>query len=150
MTRETSLCLQQFSPDGRISVTAMPVPRRPIVQAFSILLLVAVAPGAERHRTKTEDPFTYFQRASEYLNKGQASDAIVQSSHAISLDPEYAEAYYVRRAARFLKKDYVNAIVDLSEAIGLDPNLSEAYRIRGLVRSKRGDFAKAVADFSRD
>ena len=67
---------------------------------------------------------------------------------AITLEPQYAEAYVRRGLARSELRDWDGAFDDLSVGIRLNPT-AEAYAFRGLVSMKGGNFLGARRDLDR-
>ena len=64
---------------------------------------------------------TFLERGNAYLNKGDDDRAIADYDTAISLAPDYAEAYGRRGDAHFNKRDYNRAIADYDAALRRDP-----------------------------
>jgi tetratricopeptide (TPR) repeat protein len=60
-------------------------------------------------------------------------------NRAISLQPTYAEAYFLRGVAKSSLGDQRNAIQDCSNAILLNPKYAEAYFIRGIIKLALND-----------
>lgn len=67
---------------------------------------------------------------------------------ALTLDPQYAEAYLRRGLAKSDLKDWDGAFDDLSKAIRLYPS-AEAYAFRGLVSMRGGNYIGARRDFDQ-
>lgn len=93
------------------------------------------------------------QQASELLQtgrllygEGNVTDAIVNYSDAIALDPNNAIAYANRGGALAAQEDYGKAIADYDCAIRLDPSMAGAYGGRGLAHHLSGDTSTGVAD----
>ena len=92
--------------------------------------------------------------------EADADAAIAQAGQAVTLDPDFAEAYVVLAQGCYAKifdwaggKEYdERAFVALSKALALDPTLAEAYAARGAfyyTRLHGFDIAAAVADYRR-
>jgi uncharacterized caspase-like protein len=86
-----------------------------------------------------------YQKSNEYQN----AIADYNYTEAISLDREYALAYYNRGNAYFNLKEYQNAMADYTEAISRNSGYALAYYNRGLVKSDLGDKQGAIADFEK-
>jgi lipoprotein NlpI len=90
----------------------------------------------------------YYNRGTEFDEKGDDDRAISDYNQAISLDPKYASAYNNRGNAYKNKGNYDRAIADYNEAIRLDPKYALAYRNRGNAYKDKHDYDRAVADYT--
>ena len=92
--------------------------------------------------------------------EADANAAIAEAEQAITLDPDFAEAYVVIAQGCFAKifdwaggKEYdEKAFVALGKALTLDPNLADAYATRGALsytRLHKFDVVSAAADYRR-
>lgn len=79
---------------------------------------------------------------------GDPNRAIADFDQAISLNPEFVQAYLQRGVAHEFKGDYDHAVSDFDRAIQLDPDFRPAYTNRGLAYIRIGDFVGAIADFT--
>ena len=73
-------------------------------------------------------------------------DCISANDRAISLKPDYAEAYMNRGAAKNALRRHEDAIADHDEAIRLKPDLVEAYTNRGSAKQALRRHEDAIAD----
>ena len=89
------------------------------------------------------------QQGNFLMTLRQIDKAIERYSHAIKLNPNYAEAYNNRGMAYDNVGDIDGAIGDFNTAIQLNPNDAETYYNRGAVHVRKGDFANAIADFTK-
>ncbi len=95
------------------------------------------------------------REAASALERGKAlcakkdfKAAVVELSHAISLDPKMGEAYYLRGVANKAMKQYQPALADLDRAIELkDDFFPEAVEIRGHILFELKRYDEAVKDF---
>ena len=55
----------------------------------------------------------YADRGSAYTDQGNYDRAIADFTQALTLNPNYALAYYHRAVAEFLQKDYTKAWADV-------------------------------------
>jgi Tfp pilus assembly protein PilF len=83
------------------------------------------------------------------INDGDYEKAISELSEAISLSPDYAEAYFYRAMAYRSNDMYNEAIADFTRAIELEPNSVYPYYERGLAYSYSGIATRAIEDFTR-
>ncbi|MDR2891550.1 MAG: hypothetical protein LBV80_00455 [Deltaproteobacteria bacterium] len=75
--------------------------------------------------------------------------AISYLDKAISLAPDYAQAYQRRGLAKSDIRDWDGAFDDLTKAIRLSPPSAELYAYRGLVSMRGGNALGARKDFDR-
>jgi len=75
---------------------------------------------------------------------GDVSAALVEYNNAINLEPDDAEAYFLRGSAREAKYSYDGAIADFTRAIALNSKNPQAYSDRGLARIYKNQLAQAV------
>jgi tetratricopeptide (TPR) repeat protein len=94
------------------------------------------------------------------LNKGDYPGAIAAFDRAIALNPQAADAYRMRAAARISalnwsvdevrsprnRQEVQLAQADLDESIRLDPSSSEAFAARGFIRANLKNESGAMAD----
>ena len=94
-------------------------------------------------------PELAFQQGNFLLMLRQVDRAIEVYSHAIDLNPNYAEAYTNRGLAYQNKGDYDRAISDHNTAIDLNPNYAEAYFNRGGAYKSKNNYDHALADYTK-
>ncbi|MEI6286943.1 MAG: tetratricopeptide repeat protein [Bacillota bacterium] len=99
--------------------------------------------------TKVEDGKKYFDKGVEAYNRNDYVRAIVEYSHAIKLQPEYAEAYNNRGEAYYAKGQHDLAIADYSQAIKLKPYNYESLNNRGVVYRIKGQYDLSIIDHSQ-
>ena len=90
-----------------------------------------------------------FQQGNVLMMLGQIDKAIERYSHAIDLNPNYAEAYTNRGLAYQNKGDYDRAIEDHNKALDLNPSYAEAYFNRGGAYKSKNNYDRAIADFNK-
>ena len=83
-----------------------------------------------------------------YHNKSEVDRAIGDYTKAITLKPNYANAYNNRGVAYYGKGDYEKAIADFNRAIDLRPDDAKTYYGRGDAYGDRGEFDKAINDYN--
>jgi tetratricopeptide (TPR) repeat protein len=81
--------------------------------------------------------------------KGERDAAIQDCDRAITLKPEYLDAYLARATAYFTKGDDDHAIADYDQAIRLKPDVVGALTLRGMAYAHKGDYDRAIADYAR-
>jgi tetratricopeptide (TPR) repeat protein len=79
---------------------------------------------------------------------GDFDQAITAFTLALTLKPDYAEAYYNRGLVYYEIKAADRALANFNEALRLDRNYAAAYFNRGLVYADRSDYGRALADYS--
>ncbi len=94
-------------------------------------------------------PGWVFQQGNFLLMLGQIDKAIEAYSHAITLNPNNADAYGNRGVAYVSKDDYDLAIEDFNKAIQLDPNDAVAYCNHGVAYVNKGDYDLAIEDCNK-
>jgi len=91
----------------------------------------------------------WVQKSYESVLSGNASEAIVTASVAITLDPDSVNAYINRSWAYSKKGLFDKAIQDCNKALGIDINNALAYNNRGLAFQGKGDLDKAKSDYQQ-
>src|SRR5713101_10208369 len=91
----------------------------------------------------------HYKWGAAYAAEGDRQGAIADHPQAITLNPDYAEAYYNRGVARAALGDRQGAIADHTQAITLKPNFAMAYTNRGLERAALGDQQAALTDYTQ-
>lgn len=89
----------------------------------------------------------YYNLAMQDYQKKSYDEAIQKFTHAVTLHPEYAEAWYHRGKVREDKQEQILAMNDYGEAIKVKANYSDAFFRRGSVRYARRDYIGAASDF---
>ena len=108
---------------------------------------IKVSPPSRRIAKASKAGDFYIQGQSQHV-KGDSQAAIASFTQAISLNPNYAEAYNNRGNARSVMKDINGAIDDFDQAILLDSRYAIAYNNRGNARAANGDPQAAIADYN--
>ena len=81
--------------------------------------------------------------------RGDYDRAIRDTTQAITLRPDFAEAYDSRGFAYNGKGNHDQAIADYNQALTLNPNLTETYYHRGDAYRAKRDQQKGITDFKR-
>lgn len=92
----------------------------------------------------------WFERGYVFaVESNNYDEAIRCFSEAITLQRNYANAYFNRGKARKAKGDQEGAIKDYDIVIRLQPDDAEAYNNRGILRRTKGDLDGAIQDFDK-
>ena len=102
----------------------------------------------EKDTTPTEARFP-FEAGNVHLRNGKYEDAISAFSKAISISPNFAEAYNARGMAYRKLLDHHKALVDYTDALTLNQELAAAYNNRGVVYREIREFDLALSDFNK-
>lgn len=89
-----------------------------------------------------------YRRALARAQRGHYRDAIVLYSQALSLDPQYVDAYAQRGFAYYNLKNYPAALADYGAALRINLHLAPVHFYRGLARFELGDTNAAIQDFT--
>ena len=132
------------------------------MKAVQLLLVLFLAQGVllacgtqptSMPTTPQEEPLTtahaYLQRGDTYADRQEYERAIADYTHAISLQPDYAEAYNNRGYAYYWQGQYASAIADYDRALALRPMYPYAYNNRGAAYMASGQAERAIPDFDR-
>jgi tetratricopeptide (TPR) repeat protein len=92
-------------------------------------------------------PIIYYDRGNGYRIKGLNDQAIADYTEAITLRPDYINAYDNRGVVYQAKGLYDQAIADYTQAIALKPDKANAYYNRGGAYEEKGQRDQAVADY---
>src|SRR5262249_1771153 len=86
-------------------------------------------------------------KSAAWVGKGDFARAFAETSEAIRVNAESAEAYLERGRIRWHRQEWDNSLADFNEAIRLDPALAESHSLRGIVWYHKGDIDRAIADY---
>ncbi|MDQ3929504.1 MAG: tetratricopeptide repeat protein [Chloroflexota bacterium] len=95
------------------------------------------------------EPFTaegYYHRAIDEDKRGLTDLALADYTKALTLNPQYVEAYIDRGTLHWVEQRYVEALRDLNKAVSFDPENARAYNQRSLVYKSLNNLDKALAD----
>lgn len=88
------------------------------------------------------------KKAMEHYEKKEFIEALLNLNKAIEIDPNYAQAYYVRGNLKENFEDHHGAMKDYNTAIEKNAKFQDAYFSRGNVKMKLQDYYGAIADFT--
>jgi tetratricopeptide (TPR) repeat protein len=111
--------------------------------AFLLLLMVCSSCMSPQRQAEL-----YYKAGIHYSQSGYQSDAIIDFSHAIELNPKYGDAYFARGTLKLALQHFEAAINDYDKAIELNPSDEPALYYRGLCKFGLKDAKGAIADFS--
>ena len=95
----------------------------------------------------TTDHKMYEGRAFYEYMLGKYNEAYADTSEALKLNPESADAYKIRGMIDIAREDTGSALNNLNKAIRLNPNDPESYLNRGIVRKATKDLEGSLKDF---
>ncbi len=89
------------------------------------------------------------ERGVQELHTDAAGAAAADLDAALTLDPDYTEAYSDRAAARLMLGDYPGAIRDAGEALRREPRHFAALQTLSQIAEARGDWKTALEAWQR-
>ncbi|MDR1219525.1 MAG: tetratricopeptide repeat protein [Treponema sp.] len=108
-----------------------------------------VKPAPVQPSVPAQSAKSYVESGLAYHNKKDYDRAIAEYTQAISLDPNYRDAYHNRGVAYENKKDYDRALADYTQVLRIDPSYAKAYHGRGFVYDAKGDYDRAIAEYTQ-
>lgn len=106
----------------------------------------------ERHsksQGKSSPAKEWFEKGEEYFASQEYDKAIESYTSAISLDPNYLEAYFKRGQTYYIKQEITQALADLDKAISIDNKHTGSLLVRGLLYVGEKQYDKIVESFSQ-
>src|SRR5262249_313640 len=91
--------------------------------------------------------FVEMNLADALARKGQSDEAMVHYQQAITLEPNYADAYYNRGNLLFAKGQIDDAIADWERTLQLQPNDVDANTCLGNALLRKGSLNEAIAHY---
>ena len=88
-------------------------------------------------------------RGDALYARGDQQGALRDFDTAVSLKPDYPEAYYNRGNLHCLMRQYDKAIEDYTRAIELTANDANAHNNRGMAWHQKGNYQSALANYNR-
>jgi tetratricopeptide (TPR) repeat protein len=110
--------------------------------------IAACTRAIETSPNKKNIAAVYFNRAVEWAARKDYDKAIADYTEAITINPQYREAFNNRGNAHRNKRDYDLAIADYEAAIRINPKRGLYHRNRGNVLMDKRDYEKALASFN--
>ncbi|QLE56447.1 tetratricopeptide repeat-containing serine protease family protein [Nostoc sp. TCL26-01] len=90
----------------------------------------------------------FYIQAGDKYDKGDLRGAIADYTQAISLNPNYVNAYNDRGNARSELGDKKGAIADYNAAIKINPRYAKGFYNRGVAHAELGNNKQAIADYT--
>jgi tetratricopeptide (TPR) repeat protein len=88
-------------------------------------------------------------RGDAFYAHGNQQAALQDFDKAVTLKPDYPEAYYNRGNLHCLMRQYDKAIEDYTHAIELTENDANAHNNRGMAWHQKGNYESALANYNR-
>lgn len=117
---------------------------------FILFLAVTVLMGCGKQQEKSAGEL--YQEALVFLTDLEKSDPVKAQEYltkAITLDPNFTEAYVSRAEAHINLGNSEAAFKDFNKAIQLDPTYAEIYFNRGKIFAELEQYEKAFGDFNK-
>lgn len=83
-----------------------------------------------------------------YENNGYHKSALIKYDNAVTLDPEFTEAYKKRGIYMMELKEFKKAFSDFDQMTKLEPGLLVGYRMRGITSALMDDCTAAIDDMT--
>ena len=104
--------------------------------------------STNKHSTKSKADDFYIKASSE-VKSGNFQEAIAAYNQAISINPQYTDAYNDRGVVRSALGSLSEGIKDFEQAVQINPQYSTAYVNLGIARLKSKDYEQAIINFDR-
>ncbi len=88
-------------------------------------------------------------RGDRDLQGGAAGEAVADFDAVLVLEPEYAEGFNRRAAARAALGDYAGAVADIQQVLARDPRHFSALQGLSLLAEQQGDWKGALAAWQK-
>lgn len=122
--------------------------RRKWVLGAAIVIVLALAGWIYKRNVDPIHALEAFDAGERLLRSARYAQAIVSFDRAISLQPEYAEAYTMRGRANLSLSRPLEALPDFTRVIALRPRDPQAYLDRGQAHVTLQEWQEALADFN--
>jgi tetratricopeptide (TPR) repeat protein len=94
-------------------------------------------------------PLVFNNRGMFHQSQGRGDSAVADFTKALTLDPDFTQAYLNRGFALIQNGDPQAAIADLDLVLERQPENAAAFSLRGTARLRNGDHSGAVEDYTR-
>jgi tetratricopeptide (TPR) repeat protein len=95
------------------------------------------------------DAISQYQQGLNAASTGDLANALDRFNRAISMNPQYFQAYIERGNVKDAIHDFAGAIADYTTAISLNPKSAHAFYNRGTVLSRSEKHQAAIADYQQ-
>ncbi|MDR1949339.1 MAG: tetratricopeptide repeat protein [Spirochaetaceae bacterium] len=109
---------------------------------------VETVPTGTGAPTEAETAETVLKTGIALFAGGEFEKAIAAFTRALTMKPDYTEAFYHRGLVHAERDEPIRAIADFTEAIKLDPLYAAVWFNRGLAYSDGKDYTRAMADYN--
>lgn len=123
--------------------------RNKILVGTAVVLVVALSFWIYKRNVDPIHALEAFDAGERLLRTARYSQAIVSFDRAISLKPDYAEAFTMRARANMSLGKTLVALPDFSRAVELRPRDPQPYLDRGSVHVALQEWQEALTDFNR-
>lgn len=93
-----------------------------------------------------DDALLAFQRANVAISQGDVTAALAALDEAISLQPDYYDAFLLRNLVYRISGDFEESLRAAAQALAIDPEAPNGYLNRALTYIEMKDYPKALAD----
>jgi len=100
-------------------------------------------------KTQKDSPFVWYALGYLHNELGNHEIAIQHYKAAITIKPDYAEAYYSMGNAYDALKQYADAIAAWKKAVAVRPDYAEAYHSMGIAYSMLEQDTEAIAAYKK-
>ena len=104
---------------------------------------------AQAIRKNPDDPINYNKRGLALAQAGKNEEALADFNKAISLDPNYGQAFANRGTLYRKSRRFEEALADYERALTLDATYAPAWAGRGLIYKARNQTGEALEDFNK-
>jgi tetratricopeptide (TPR) repeat protein len=118
-----------------------------LITAIVGVILAAMA-GVLRYNALPRDAVEFNDRAARNLVAQRIPDALHDVNRAIDLNPEYAQAYYIRAVIYASQGNDELAAKDFERCIAISPSNWDAVNGLGLMHLRNGNYETSIQMFS--
>jgi tetratricopeptide (TPR) repeat protein len=105
--------------------------------------------GVAYEKQKEKEASLIIREALEYISNGDYENANTSFDKAISVNPNYAVAYYYKGDLYFKKREYKQAIDYHDKALKINPDYIDVIKQKGLALFELKEYEQAVTCFDK-